>query len=176
MQIQQSPHQRKNTYISSLYFWLLICTTYMACFYPFLLVLFFNLLMLCFLTFGSTILTDNTFHEQFENWVDEHGKVYTCDTERQHRLEVFADNVNFIEKFNSEKKYGYTLSINHFADLTREEFVAKHSGATPSAPALHPSDQLNRTSVPVSVDWRSRGAVTDIKDQGDCGNVTIIFI
>ncbi|KAF3328568.1 cysteine protease [Carex littledalei] len=115
-------------------------------------------------------IVNNTFHERFENWVVEHGKNYLSTAERQHRLEVFADNVKFIDKFNREKKYGYTLSVNHFSDLTREEFAAKHSGATPSSLALRPSNQLNLTSVPSSMDWRSRGAVTKIKDQGSCGS------
>jgi C1A family cysteine protease len=148
----------------------------MASFYSLLLLLFFSMLVLCCLSSStsSTILS-NKLQERFEKWVSQHGKNYSSDTERQHRLKAFADNVNFIENFNRDKKYGYTLSINHFADFTREEFLAKHSGVIPSPLALRPYNQLNQTSVPPSMDWRFRGAVTDIKDQGNCGNVTFFF-
>ncbi|KAJ4794632.1 hypothetical protein LUZ62_045878 [Rhynchospora pubera] len=142
----------------------------MAFFYSIISAFHFSLLMLCSLTTGSITLTDTLLHERFEKWVLKHEKNYSCHDERQHRLKVFTNNVNFIEKFNREKKYGYTLSINHFADLTREEFIAKHTGATLSPLVLRPSNELDPTPLPSYVDWRTRGAVTDIKDQGSCAS------
>ncbi|KAJ3670223.1 hypothetical protein LUZ60_010547 [Juncus effusus] len=101
-----------------------------------------------------------------------HGKDYSCDEQRQRRLIIFTNNVNFIEKFNRERKYNYTLSVNHLADLTNEEFKSKYNGVKiPNLARSPPKQPLNFTLMPpISIDWRSSGAVTPIKDQGSCGS------
>ncbi|KAJ3670641.1 hypothetical protein LUZ60_008067 [Juncus effusus] len=113
---------------------------------------------------------NNTLHEKFSKWMIKHGKEYSSHEERQRRLNIFINNVNFIEKFNRERKYNYTLSLNHLADLTNEEFKSKYNGVKIPNLAWSPSKQpLNFTlRLPVSIDWRSSGAVTPIKNQGSC--------
>ncbi|KAL5131058.1 Senescence-specific cysteine protease SAG39 [Glycine soja] len=48
--------------------------------------------------------------------------------EKQKRLLIFKDNVEFIESFNAAGNKPYKLSINHLTDQTNEEFVASHNG------------------------------------------------
>uniref|UniRef100_A0A803MXE2 Peptidase C1A papain C-terminal domain-containing protein n=1 Tax=Chenopodium quinoa TaxID=63459 RepID=A0A803MXE2_CHEQI len=71
----------------------------------------------------------------------------------------------------------YTLGINAFADLSTEEFVATHTGSRPHSPSrIKSGGDLtttsfrfeNLTDIPLYKDWRDYGAVTPIKDQGDC--------
>ena len=69
-------------------------------------------------------------------------------------------------------KNSYNLTDNKFADLTNEEFVSPYLGfGTRFLPhtgfMYHEHEDL-----PESKDWRKEGAVTDIKDQGNCGKVS----
>lgn len=63
------------------------------------------------------------------------------------------------------------MAVNQFADLTEEEFEAwlgKKSGRFPgraSGLRVAPSKEL-----PSSVDWREKGVVTPVKNQGSCGS------
>ncbi|KAF2295065.1 hypothetical protein GH714_031328 [Hevea brasiliensis] len=118
----------------------------------------------------QSLLAMSKRHEQ---WMAKHGKVYEDAEEHQKRFRIFKENVEFIESFNAAGDRSYNLSINQFADLTREEFKKLYLGYKPS----HQTGSRNVTSfkyesmigVPDSVDWRARGAVTSVKSQGSCG-------
>ncbi|XP_058735267.1 zingipain-1-like [Vicia villosa] len=107
-----------------------------------------------------------------EKWMTQFGKSYKDDEEKEKRFQIFKNNVEFIEYFNAAGDKPFNLSINHFADLTSEEFKASLNGKK----KLHYENETssfryhNVTSVPDSMDWRKRGAVTPIKDQGTCGS------
>jgi len=65
------------------------------------------------------------------------------------------------------------LGANQFSDLSLEEFKALHvRGYTKPGHAtpLLKVHTYNGEDLAVSVDWRTKGAVTPIKDQGQCGS------
>ncbi|KAJ3707871.1 hypothetical protein LUZ61_011576 [Rhynchospora tenuis] len=107
----------------------------------------------------------------YEKWMGDFGRVYKSDTEKQHRFDVFKANYQFIESMKSKPDLTYTVGLNEFADLTNEEFVAKYIGfKKPSGPKkATPFKYANLTTTPTCVDWRVSGAVTPVKDQGNCG-------
>jgi len=52
-----------------------------------------------------------------------HGKVYKDSHDREKSFRIFKENVNYIEAFNNAAHKHDKLAINHFADLTNEEFI-----------------------------------------------------
>ncbi|KAL6544847.1 hypothetical protein OROMI_023709 [Orobanche minor] len=115
--------------------------------------------------------------EKHEQWMFEFGRDYNDDAdEKAKRLEIFSDNVEYIESFNDATAgaKSYKLGLNKFADLTNEEFRASRNGyKLPEFRQNYPSMSLinyeESDDVPSSIDWREEGAVTGVKSQGECG-------
>lgn len=113
--------------------------------------------------------------ERHGNWMEYHGRVYKDTEERQMRYTIFKSNVERIEAFNKGPDTKYRLSVNQFADLTNEEFRATRTGyKMPSSQVISTSKETafeyaNLTAMPSTMDWRKKGAVTPVKDQGECG-------
>lgn len=107
----------------------------------------------------------------YEKWVGDVGRVYKSDAEKLERFEVFKVNYNFIESMKSRTDLTYTVGLNEFADLTNEEFLAKYAGFKSAGGAKKATHfkYANLTTAPTCVDWRSSGAVTPVKNQGNCG-------
>ncbi|XP_020253343.1 ervatamin-B-like [Asparagus officinalis] len=112
-----------------------------------------------------------------ELWMAEHGRVYKDEVEKAARFEIFKDNVKYIEEFNNGGVYNYTLGVNEFADLTHEEFTetfingVNEDSFRSSEYNTMISMEPQISSVPTSVDWRAKGAVTAVKHQGyTCGS------
>lgn len=65
----------------------------------------------------------------------------------------------------------YTMGINQFTDLTPEEFSESFLGYRKPEIEFTGTFQppFNSTAVD-AIDWRSKGAVLSVKDQGNCGS------
>lgn len=119
---------------------------------------------------------DDKIMELYEEWLVENGKAYNGLDEKQQRFKIFKDNLLFINQHNMENGASYKLGLNKFADLSHEEFKAKYLGVKPDAKkrlsrSPSPRYQYNDgESFPDSIDWREKGAVTGVKDQGSCGS------
>ncbi|KAJ8640272.1 hypothetical protein MRB53_016966 [Persea americana] len=101
----------------------------------------------------------------------QHGRVYIEAVEKAQRLKIFKENAEFIESFNNDGEKPYKLSINEFADLTNEEFKASRNGFRGSIVRPMRTTTFmyeNVTAVPSTMDWRKKGHVTPIKNQGEC--------
>ncbi|XVF44682.1 hypothetical protein PTKIN_Ptkin02bG0143800 [Pterospermum kingtungense] len=112
--------------------------------------------------------------ELFEQWISKHGKIYESIEEKLLRFEVFKDNLKHIDKRNKEIS-SYWLGLNEFADLSHEEFKNKYLGLKAEAFRRNqsPAEDFGYrdvTDLPKSVDWRKKGAVTPVKNQGSCGS------
>ncbi|KAI6649628.1 Cathepsin L [Oopsacas minuta] len=82
---------------------------------------------------------------------------------------VFENNLQYIEKFNAEGN-SYTLAVNKFADLTHSEFTSIYLGRKPNPEGKREPYYPVQTTANDTVDWRDKGYVTGIKDQGQCGS------
>ncbi|KAL5989605.1 hypothetical protein ACLOJK_010498 [Asimina triloba] len=99
---------------------------------------------------------------------------YKDAADKGRRYKIFCDNLKYIEAFNNAGNRSYTLGVNQFADLTNEEFKDtsngfRHTDTLKSVATMTPFGYAN-VSPPSSLDRGMEGAVTDIKDQGQCGS------
>ncbi|KAK6149162.1 hypothetical protein DH2020_016687 [Rehmannia glutinosa] len=109
--------------------------------------------------------------ERHEQWMVRYGRVYKDNEERVIHFKIFKDNVEFIEAFNEAGTRSYKLGINAFADQTNDEFKAARNGLkVHKLPKITSFRYENMSALPSSMDWRKKGAVTPIKDQGQCGS------
>ncbi|XP_037439741.1 senescence-specific cysteine protease SAG39-like [Triticum dicoccoides] len=117
---------------------------------------------------------DASMAARHEQWMGKYGRVYGDAAEKARRLEVFKANVAFIESANAGNNK-FWLEANQFADITEDEFRATHTGYKPVAVTNKDRStgfryaNASLDDLPASVDWRTNGAVTPIKDQGQCG-------
>jgi C1A family cysteine protease len=86
--------------------------------------------------------------------------------------EAFKSNVDYV-KDNSGKD-GVTLSYTGpFAAMSNEEYKSSMLGYKKPAHTDMPkmgSHQVSGKAAPASIDWTTKGAVTQVKDQGQCGS------
>jgi len=106
----------------------------------------------------------------FENWSVKFGKSYATPEETEERLGNFHKSVKFVQDFyanGNEKTYDVTLT--KFSDLSRAEFKAYNLLKVDLNKERNLMD-LDLVNVPKKVDWRTKGLVTPVKDQGQCGS------
>jgi len=112
------------------------------------------------------------------SWVEfqkVHNKVYKTVEEATQRRLTWEANLKFINQHNLEHSLGqhtFTVAMNKFGDMTNEEFVKQMNGYKMSNSRSSGSHFLmpSNVEIPDSVDWRTQGYVTPIKDQGQCGS------
>ncbi|CBZ49954.1 cathepsin L, related [Neospora caninum Liverpool] len=116
------------------------------------------------------------FQNAFGSFRATYGKSYATEEETQKRYAIFKNNLAYIHTHN-QQGYSYSLKMNHFGDLSREEFRRKYLGYNKSrnlkSNNLGVATELLKVSpsdVPSAVDWREKGCVTPVKDQRDCGS------
>ncbi|URD93056.1 oryzain alpha chain [Musa troglodytarum] len=123
--------------------------------------------------------SEEEMRRMYEGWLIKHGRTYNAVGEMERRFEIFKDNLHFIDARNAEADAGlhrYRLGLNLFADLTKEEFQAFFLGTRPRGAARRDRVASDRyrlrdgEELPESVDWRAKGAVAAVKDQGRCGS------
>lgn len=104
-------------------------------------------------------------------------KNYNAIGEKEKRFQIFKDNLAFIEEHNGNRNESYNLGLNRFADLKNEEFKEMYLGKKGrgerrgnESERYRFVDGGNEEGLPKMVDWREKGAVAVVKDQGQCGS------
>ncbi|KAK9073387.1 hypothetical protein SSX86_007711 [Deinandra increscens subsp. villosa] len=128
-------------------------------------------------TSSSRQRTNDEVNNMYSSWLAKHGKIYSSLEEKERRFQIFKDNLMYIEQHNSGN-HSYKLGLNQFADLSVEEYrllynrprnidskrKLKNVMSTRDHNSVRSGDVL-----PDSIDWRTKGALVPIKDQGHCG-------
>ncbi|XP_062095880.1 zingipain-2-like [Humulus lupulus] len=128
---------------------------------------------------SRSTLHENALIDMHEQWMARYERSYANKTVKNMRFDIFKDNMNYVEKFNKGANRSYELGINRFADLTDEEFLSHFTGykQSPLVPTRSSGEysssfkylNLTASEIPTSMNWRDKGAVTDVKDQRKCG-------
>jgi len=107
-----------------------------------------------------------------------HGKSYSSEAEESLRMKVFFEKVAEIEQHNARFEAGeesFTMAINKFSDMLTSEVSSKMNGfkASDKIEATGTFTKLDSevaAALDETVDWRTKGIVTPVKNQGQCGS------
>jgi len=120
----------------------------------------------------SAPLTELQRQSQFAEFITKYNKKYDAD-EFLDRYNVFKTNAKLIEDHNAGQ-HDYSMGMNEFGDLTFEEFRNRYTGFLGKRSEFARSQNLHQIipgrALASSLDWSSKGAVTPVKNQGQCGS------
>jgi len=125
------------------------------------------LIALClFVAVCFAAYTEKEYQNSFVNWMQLHQKSYAHD-EFQNRYRIFKENMDFVANFKGPHQVG----LNKFADITNEEYQRLYLGfRKPIKNLSSPSTTTDLQDLPASWNWYDKGAVTHVKNQGQCGS------
>merc|ERR1719440_2385274 len=116
-------------------------------------------------------LGDDEYNTLWKAFKTDFKKAYDTVEEHAARFSTFKDNVEFIKAHNAKsEEHGYTVGINQFADMSSAEFKKTMLTYRADLKKPNPTPILDESNLADSVDWVAKGAVTPVKNQGQCGS------
>jgi len=128
---------------------------------------------LSFVFFG--LVSSSDVFDRFKTWASTHHISFRDNSHLSHVFSNWVDNDNYIQNINLQN-LTWTAEHNAFTGLNSDEFRV-YMGLVPVDEnnfklngLTMESLQLETSSLPTSWDWRSKGVVSAIRDQGQCGS------
>lgn len=144
-----------------------------------------RVVFLATILFAALCAGEQPVHQTWQFFKTRHQKTYKSATEEEYRKKVFTANMKqaqMLEARNPSAKFG----ASPFADLTVQEFKRFHnadqyyknrqselkaSKSTTKVASYWPLySQEQIAAIPENVNWVSKGAVTPVKNQEQCGS------
>lgn len=105
--------------------------------------------------------------------MQKHNKTYHTAVEFGRRFNIFRENLHKVRHLTHHEQGSATYGLTKYADLSSTEFK-KMLGLRPELrrPSLHRTklESVENIALPRAFDWREKGAVTEVKNQGACGS------
>uniref|UniRef100_A0A7S2MBY8 Cysteine protease n=1 Tax=Alexandrium andersonii TaxID=327968 RepID=A0A7S2MBY8_9DINO len=136
-------------------------------------------LLFAALAAGGSVASDadistDAIAQEFENFIKAYRKDYSPE-ERKARFAAFEANFRFVHSENFKGRT-FELGLNEHADMSNAEFMnmrlglSRPNGTKPWGDLQHLGTMVaSGATLPSSVDWRKRGALTPVQNQGHCG-------
>lgn len=120
------------------------------------------------------IAEDVRTEQLFNDFVATYNRTYSSPEERDLRLRIFRENLGTIELLQKDELGTGRYGVNMFADVSREEFRRRYLGLRPDLRSENEiplrEAEIPDIDLPPTFDWRKKGIVTPVKDQGSCGS------
>jgi C1A family cysteine protease len=124
------------------------------------------------------------YKAEFVSFKEKFSKVYETEEEEQFRFGAFVENLGAALAHNEANPKHATQGVTKFMDLTATEFASRYLNRKPktadnrlrvfdgecTACVRFPEQAELIADPPDEFDWTTKGAVTPIKDQGQCGS------
>ena len=133
------------------------------------------ILLALFLVAASAALD---YPQMFEAFKKEHNRAYNSREEHDRRFQAFVHHMEEAAKLQALNPHAQ-FGVTRFADMDESEFQQHYLGNTRQfAELVAQRDRLAVPNLPREkveaapkiMDWRTKKAVTNVKDQGDCGS------
>ncbi|XP_051901068.1 cathepsin F-like isoform X2 [Pristis pectinata] len=113
---------------------------------------------------------------QFEEFKATYNKEYEGEEEEDHRFQIFVENLKEARRLQEEDRGTAEFGVTKFSDMSDEEFnqfylnplMMNDSSWMQKIAELPMAEPMANCSVPRQWDWRKKGAVTRVKNQGKC--------
>ena len=130
------------------------------------------------LTIAQNLRSDSEW-SRFTQYQKDFKKNYASLDELEVRYHYFKNTLFTIANHNLDKTRTFQMGLNHFSDLSPEEFQMKYLGGfkqsnmtslSIGAAACSKFTGTPGKMLPNAVDWTTLGKTTAVKDQGYCGS------
>ncbi|XP_060654484.1 cathepsin L-like [Drosophila nasuta] len=132
------------------------------------------ILFVALVGYAQALFYSDVLEEEWNRFQIDYTKFYETEDEALLRRLIFEDNKRRIDKHNRRFMAGlesYEMGVNQFTDLLPKEFQSQMLSALNITEAEGLIDfrytAPRDVDPPSSIDWRARGAVTPVMDQGE---------
>jgi C1A family cysteine protease len=126
---------------------------------------------LIFTTLFLTSFSSAILLERFQEWIQKFDIKIENEKHEYNIFEKWIENDKYIKNFNSLNNT-FLLGHNHFSGMDSNDFK-KYLGYYKNTNYLRNGQNYDNNileSIPSSVNWIEKGAVTPVKNQGQCGS------